>query len=338
MNIFKDKVTQEEMNAVYKELQTPYKYGMVVTGTGDEGITNVDSHGVFRYGNKWYMTYVSHNENSEYGGYKTNLASSDNLLDWNFEGIVFQNSADYPQCAAYPALQDTEWGGSYELEKLVDRYWWTTLEGAAKGYEGEPMNIGLLSAENPSVPSDYHHENRLLLTIYDKDVRDGERGTLFKSNVIHDAAKTTGYEFVMYYNAKNPRGCEWIERIYMAVSNDMKTWKRYGDSWVLYNEGFSITGDPQVVKMGNLWVMNLFVYKGGSESAYDTFAVSKDLVNWTAWNGEPTVCSSEQYDSQHAHKPWVIKHKGIVYHFYCAKSKDNNTPRGIALATSVDLK
>src|SRR5699024_6373127 len=100
MNIFKDKVTQEEMNAVYKELQTPYKYGMVVTGTGDEGITNVDSHGVFLYGNKWYMTYVSHNENSEYGGYRTNLASSDNLLDWNFEGIVFQNSADYPQCAA----------------------------------------------------------------------------------------------------------------------------------------------------------------------------------------------------------------------------------------------
>lgn len=319
------------MKKIYEELKTPYKYGVVITGTDDEGITDVDCQGVFRYRDKWYMTYVSHNSKTEFGGYRTNLASSDNLTDWKFEGVIFQNSADYPQCAAFPALQDTEWGGTNELETFEGKYWWTTMEGAVKGYEGEPMNIGLLSSVSPDRPETYMHEEGLLLTVGDERVREGETGTLYKSNIIRDRAKTTGHEFVMYYNAK-PK-TRWIERIYMAVSDDMKHWERYGDSYVLYNEGFTITGDPQVIKMGDVWVMNFFTYKGGESHAYDSFAVSDDLVNWKMWDGEPLTNSTEDYDSRYAHKPWVIKHNGIVYHFYCAKANDGR-PRGIALATS----
>lgn len=324
------------MKNVYNELKTPYKYGMVVTGTDDEGTIDVDCQGIFRYNDKWYMTYVSHNSNSEYGGYRTNLASSENLLDWKYEGVVFQNSKDYPQCAAFPALQDVNWGGSGELEQYDGKYWWTTMEGAVKGYEGEPMNIGTLSSTDPSNPQSYVHEDGLLLTTSDEDVRTDEKQTLYKSNIIHDTSKTTGYEYVMYYNAKN-NSKQKTERIFMAVSNDMKNWKRYGDSYVLYNEGYQITGDPQVVKMGDIWVMNFFTYKGGSAHAYDSFAISKDLVNWTMWDGEPLTDSTASYDSKHAHKPWVIKYDGVVYHFYCARSNDGS-PRGIALSTSVDLK
>lgn len=56
-------------------------------------------------------------------------------------------------------------------------------------------------------------------------------------------------------------------------------------SWEIGN---TITGDPQVVKMGDLWVMNIFTYSGNSP-AYDTFAVSKDMVNWTLWNSSEGV-------------------------------------------------
>ena len=45
--------------------------------------------------------------------------------------------------------------------------------------------------------------------------------------------------------------------------------------------------------------------------------------------------ASESYDKTHAHKPWVIKHNGVVYHFYCAVG---DRGRGIALATSKPLK
>jgi hypothetical protein len=46
------------------------------------------------------------------------------------------------------------------------------------------------------------------------------------------------------------------------------------------------------------------------------------------------VRSTEEYDSKYAHKSYVVKWKGVVYHFYCAV--DNKDNRGIAVATSLD--
>jgi hypothetical protein len=58
-------------------------------------------------------------------------------------------------------------------------------------------------------------------------------------------------------------------------------------------------------------------------------------MNWTYWKGEDLINSSENFDSRYAHKPFVIKHQGIVYHFYCAVDENDN--RGIAVATSIDM-
>ena len=69
--------------------------------------------------------------------------------------------------------------------------------------------------------------------------------------------------------------------------------------------------------------------------AFDTFACSYDLLNWTKWEGPDLVASSEPWDQKYAHKPWVIKHNGVVYHFYCAVGDKG---RVIALATSKDLR
>ncbi len=69
----------------------------------------------------------------------------------------------------------------------------------------------------------------------------------------------------------------------------------------------------------------------GGGGGFDTFACSYDLKSWTKWDGEPLVKPSEPYDAKHAHKPWVLKHGGVVYHYYCAVGDKG---RGIALATS----
>jgi len=37
----------------------------------------------------------------------------------------------------------------------------------------------------------------------------------------------------------------------------------------------------------------------------------------------------------YAHKPWLLKHHGVVYHFYCAVG---NQGRAIAMATSRPMK
>jgi predicted GH43/DUF377 family glycosyl hydrolase len=166
------------------------------------------------------------------------------------------------------------------------------------------------------------------------DVREFEKMTLYKSQIIWDKDKTLGHPFVMYYNGKIKNG---FEKIGMAVSDDMIHWKRYGTEPVVANgedKQTGISGDPQIVKIGDLWVMFYFgaFWQPG---AFDTFACSYDMVNWTKWKGPHLIEPSEPWDNQFAHKPWVIKHKGIAYHFYCAVGDQG---RVIALATSKDLR
>jgi predicted GH43/DUF377 family glycosyl hydrolase len=124
---------------------------------------------------------------------------------------------------------------------------------------------------------------------------------------------------------------------HLAVSDDLRTWRRLGHGPVVANVGASpwaISGDPQLVKMGDVWVMFYFgaFWKPG---AFDTFAASYDLVHWTKWDGPHLVEPGEPWDRQFAHKPWVLKHDGVVYHFYCAVG---DRGRVIALATSKDLR
>jgi predicted GH43/DUF377 family glycosyl hydrolase len=69
--------------------------------------------------------------------------------------------------------------------------------------------------------------------------------------------------------------------------------------------------------------------------AFDTFAVSRDLVHWTKWDGPHLVEPSEPWDATFAHKPWLLKHEGVVYHYYCAVGDKG---RCIALATSKEVR
>jgi len=56
-------------------------------------------------------------------------------------------------------------------------------------------------------------------------VRDFEKKTLYKSNIIWDKSGSLVYRFFMFYNGKIKNG---YERIGMAVSADMINWSRYG--------------------------------------------------------------------------------------------------------------
>jgi len=158
---------------------------------------------------------------------------------------------------------------------------------------------------------------------------------LYKSFVIRDVDKSLGAEFIMYYNAKGMQFS--IEKIGIAISDDMINWRRYGGSFVvesgLPDTAWHIAGDPQIIRFEDMWVMHFFVAHsfGGKPTGYDTFAVSRDLVNWTRWEGEPLISSSTPEDEVYAHKPFIVNWQGKVYHFYCAVGSKG---RGLALATS----
>ncbi|MBP3317630.1 MAG: glycosylase [Alistipes sp.] len=323
-------VFQEEMERVYNEVKTPYKYGLVVTAPTADKMT--DSPSIFRKGDVWYMYYIIFDGR----GYETWMATSRDLLHWKTEGKVmsFSDPTDWDsnQKAGYLALIDTKWGGSSKLKPYDGRYWMSYLGGNSTGYEEGVLLTGLAYSNNPTTATEWKRRKEPILSPKDKDAGSWESDKIYKSIIIEDTKKLTGSRFVMYYNAKGK-----AESIGMAVSDDMTNWKRLKNTPVLdHHRG--ITGDAYLQRMGKLWVMFYFGFSWNDQTAnkaWDTFACSYDLVNWTDWQGEPLIEPSENFDTPYAHKPWVIKYKGVVYHFYCAV--DNQGRRGIAVATSKDM-
>lgn len=323
-------VPDDAMRRIYDEAKTPFKYGVLLHP--EEG-KMLDCPAVFRHAGKWFMTYLTMNK----VGYETHLAESADLIDWRPLGKIlsFRDSGwDRWQADGSIALVDTKWGGSAEPMRYQGKFWMSYLGGALQGYETDPLSLGIAWTNQPGQAVEW---NRLaenpILSAQQPDVREFEMLTLYRSNVIHDAARSLGFPFVMYYNGKHKNG---FERIGMAVSNDMTHWQRFGDVPVVANgeeKMRGISGDPQIVRMGDLWVMFYFG-AGWKPKAFDTFAASYDLIHWTKWDGPNLIEPSESWDETYAHKPWLVKHNGVVYHFYCAVGKQG---RAIALATSKKL-
>ena len=332
-------VPEAEMQKVYNEVKTPFKYGLVIVPGNDS--QKVDCPTVFRRNGAWYMTYIVFDGR----GYETWLAKSEDLLNWKKVGRVLsfdEDSAkwDASQKAGYASLIDTKWGGDYSLDKYKGKYWMSYFGGKERGYEAGLLSLGMAYTAAEPTRHYFRTLKKPVLASTDGDVRWWENKKQFKSTVIRDRSKTTGYRFVMYYNAngdtaKDNKKTRWFERIGMAVSNDMVNWKRLQTEPVVHHP-VGITGDPWIQKMGDLWVMFYFgAFWQDRKGAFNRFACSYDLVNWTDWNGDNLIESSEPYDELYAHKSCVVKWNGVVYHFYNAVNKKEQ--RGIAVATSKDL-
>lgn len=323
-------VPDNTMKRIYEEIKTPHKYGLVLVPSENKMI---DSPSIFRHDNLWYMTYIVFDGK----GYETWLAKSEDLLNWNTLGRIMsfsENSWDSNQKAGYIALQDYKWEGSYAVQQFNDYYWMSYLGGKSAGYEEGTLKIGIAFTQDVTKTEEWNRFEKPVISPNDEDARWYDNQTIFKSTIIWDKDKSIGYPFVMFYNAKGGSQTDAeAERIAMAVSTDMVNWKRFGNRPII-DHGSGISGDAFITKIDNVWVMFYFgaFWKPG---AFDRFACSYDLMNWTYWKGEDLINSSENFDSRYAHKPFVIKHQGIVYHFYCAVDENDN--RGIAVATSIDM-
>ena len=322
-------IVESKMQEIYEQLKVPYKTGAVIKQDGRW----IDSPVVFKDNGKYYMTYISIDDERK-GGYIASLAVSDNLLKWDTLGEICVERDDWncAQLGVYAQLQDVTFGGSNELLKLGGKYLFSTMGGSKYGYETDPLSMGLLMTEDFLNLNGYTKFEQPILTGRDSDARKGETLTIYKADMFFDEAKTTGYPYVCAYNAKDETH---RESIYLAVSEDGIHWKRYLNEAIIFAfdcaDSLRINGDPQIVKIDEYYVMLYFVYDR-AVGAYNTFAVSKDLKNWTKWQGKPLVEAEYEWENLWAHKQWVIKENGVVYHFYCASNKNNE--RFIALAKS----
>ena len=325
-----------DLESIYAEVATPIKTGMVLIPEPGEML---DNPMVFRLGGKWQMMFIRFDGK----GYETHIAQSDDLRSWTRLGCIFRRGEkgqwDQAQSDAWPALVDTRWEGPNTLNSFDGRYWMLYLGGAKDGYETDPLSTGVAWAK---APSDLRRWTRYagnpVLQPFDQEARAFERATIYKHFTVEDPARSCGGRFVNFYNAAD--AVTHRETIGMAVSDDMLHWRRVGDGPVIENGDplkHSISGDPMIRRIGDVWVMFYFGHQWkGDIGAFDTFACSPDLLHWTKWEGKPLVRPSEPYDALHAHKPWVLKHDGMVYHWYCAvsRNKAGREIRGIALAVS----
>ena len=338
-------VSQNEMQKIYDDVKTPYKFGMVVAPQDNNH--KIDCPTVFRHDGKWYLTYVCYNGKggTDGRGYETWLSTSEDLLHWTTLGRILEyadDGWDKNQRGGFPSLIDYNWGGSYEIEKYKGRYWMTYIGGEGTGYEAvnSPLSIGLASTKGDvATAHPWETLDKPILSYNEKDAQWWEQMTQYKSNVYRINKKLFGYPFIMYYNAggKNdthPKG----ERIGVAFSSDMKKWTRYAANPIFaHDTDGTITGDAQIVKMGDIYVMFYFSAFNPTREyyAYNTFAASYDMIHWNDWQGADLIVPSKPYDEMFAHKSYVVKHDGVVYHFYCAVN--NSGQRGIAVATSVPM-
>lgn len=325
-------VSLEEMEKIYEKIKTPKKLGGVMKWENDF----TDSPTVFKYGDKYYMMFIAISKDCNISGYETHIASSDNLVDWEYLGIIMKrnndNHWDSKQCASYTAFYNIDFEKECELQKVNDKYYISYLAGNSDGYEPDPLYMGLAYTEDILDFDSIKRFPEPILTPFDEDIRQFEEKTLYKSCLFIDPLKTTGYPYVNVYNAKDNIA---KERIFLAVSDDGENWERYGDRMImdlsLDDPDVKISGDPQIILIDDIYVMFFFTFTEG-KSAYNTFACSRDLKNWTIWKGKSLIQSEYEWENVHAHKTWFIRKNGVNYHFYCAINKDNE--RYIALAVS----
>lgn len=321
------------LSDIYSKVKTPYKYGAVIKFED----YYCDSPVVFRYRDRWLMSFIKIDRKCALG-YTTHLAESRDLLHWTELGRILEgdNGWDACQTAGYAAFQNNDFYGDCRLQKINGKYRFSYLGGNRYGYETDPLMMGYASCEDILDFESYRKNPAPILRPDDPDARYGETRTLYKAAMFTDEKKTLGYPYVCVYNAKNETN---RESIFLAVSEDGENWKRYGDGAVISvfdcDDSVCINGDPQIVRLDGRYVMFYFMFGSKTGGAYDTFAVSDDLVHWTKWEGEPLIHCEYEWENVHAHKPWVICDNGVVYHFYCA-SNDRNE-RYIAVATSREI-
>ena len=346
--------TQDEMAAVFNEAQTPYKYGLVVAPKDGSHMTDCPT--VFRMNDHWYMTYVIFDGN----GYETWMSESDDLLHWHEVGCLLpfrSGTWDQQQRAGFPALTDWTWGSDQQTLGEVDgRYWMSYFGGENKGYEAQPLSIGMAFTDADAFRRKLNQHSTDLawqvldapvLSPKDSSVQWWETGTHYKPLIYRDPARTLGFDYILYYNAygRHPETQLGAERIGLALSNDLTHWQRYEGNPVFHHETKgTITGDAQIVRFREgsdgqppLYVMFYFRAFDPTRSykAYNTFSCSHDLVHWEDWQGQDLIWPTEAYDDLFSHKTFILKWQGVVYHFFCAVDKDMR--RGIAVATSKDF-
>jgi predicted GH43/DUF377 family glycosyl hydrolase len=302
--------------ALRERLRTPHKHpGLVLAPSykcGEYDSHAIDCPFVFKHDGRFYMTHIGWDGI----GYRTGLASSDDLIHWRKEGLLIdrgpKGSTTEFNVALNWIVRDNDLFGDGHLKKIAGRYLGVYHAYPGAGYEAGPGAIGLCWSD------DLRKWQLREPFLRCDDGGPWERGGLYKSSLVeHDG------RYCLFYNAKNVATGPWIEQIGAAVSSDLEHWTRLEGNPLVkvgppgaFDDRFA--SDPYVVRADGTWVM---FYYGlcGDGHARDGVAFSRDLIHWQKANEVLVDVGPEgSIDSRYAHKPALFYHNRRLYHYYCA--------------------
>ena len=305
---------------ILHDIRTPHKINRLLLAptyrAGDFDSHTVDCPNLFCHAGRYYMTYVGYDG----AGYQTGLASSDDLLTWTREGLIFgRGPAGSP--TAYNAalncvLRDNALYGPATPKTVDGRFVGVYHAYPAPGLEVGPGRIGLCTSR------DLRHWDAADPILVPEEGAAWESGGLYKPWLLEHAGV-----YYLFYNAKNHVTGHWIEQTGLATSTDLVHWTRHPANPLLpvgpagaFDDIFA--SDPCVFSHAGRWWM--FYYSLGSSDgrARDSIAWSDDLAAWHKTNTILIdVGGPGSIDDVYAHKPGVISRDGILYHFYCAVTR-----------------
>lgn len=232
---------------------TPYKYGKLVLaaspGKDAFDCRSVDCPFVFQNDGVFYMTYIGWDGT----GYQTGLASSSDLLQWRKLGLILRRDPNSPitrfNVAMNWILRESTLRSPGRLRKVRGRFLGVYHAYPNPGYESGPAVIGLCRSD------DLRRWEVEPPCLNPAEGAEWERGGLYKPCLVEQ-----GGTYYLFYNAKNEGERGWREQTGVAVSTDLKSWKRYEGNPILPNGGARswdeiFASDPCVLIDGSRWVM-----------------------------------------------------------------------------------
>lgn len=303
----------------FSDYLTPYKYGKpIISPSGKEGTFDrygADNMRICRHNGKFYCFYIGFDGK----GYRTAMAVSSNLINWETKGIVLdagsKNPWDNSGRAISSLLCDTDLYGNRELIKYKGKYWMFYHAYPGVGYEVGAAANGLAWTTDEEL-MEWHCEDE---PVFEKGLHgQWDGGGLYSTWVVPKDNK-----FMLYYNGKESTDGNWHEQVGLAFSDSLHNFKRYADNPVLkvtpnhWDSKFSCGQHVLFDSRNNRYVMFYCGFDG--IHAQDGVAISYDMLHWEKCS-EPIIPFGihGEVDSIHAHKPCIIYDNGVLWHFYCA--------------------
>eukprot|EP00419_Tripos_fusus_P006518 CAMPEP_0172694398 /NCGR_PEP_ID=MMETSP1074-20121228/26642_1 /TAXON_ID=2916 /ORGANISM="Ceratium fusus, Strain PA161109" /LENGTH=393 /DNA_ID=CAMNT_0013514897 /DNA_START=365 /DNA_END=1546 /DNA_ORIENTATION=+ len=284
-------------------------------------------------------------------GYRTALATSDDLLAWDFSpGVVFDRSEaaglfDYGGVTfGCPLYGNASITGPRTMKKVNGKYWMAYGAYPLRGLEQGSGADGIAWSLDGDI---WERESTSVPFMSVEGAAAWESSVIYQPNlVLHDG---NVYDF---YNAKGSTGNEQSGLATISLSDfpgvdtsaGVSQWQRNPASPLIRNGpkgsvDTQMASDPKVWYDDELgcWVMFYFGLGDGSGGHADIMAArSSDLITWEK-DPEPIYKAGGHpagIDDRHAHKVSLIYKDGVGYLYYTAIGKKGN---GIALLTSQPL-